>query len=93
MNLTDLIEMIKDYNLKKKPIIPINVESMKRAREEEMKNSDKMARNLYHEYEKYQKRFEKVSDPMYANDLRRKVSDLDSIIKTVTKEQRTLQIN
>jgi hypothetical protein len=50
--LTQLIELIKDYNLKKKPVVEQNVEGKLRTRDEELKNSDKMTKNLYFEYEK-----------------------------------------
>ena len=39
-------------DLKKKPVKETNVEVSMRAREEELKNSDKQTKNLFFEYEK-----------------------------------------
>ena len=52
-----------------------------------------MTKNLYFEYERLQKRMEKVSDPLYANELKRKSIELESRIKTLTKEQKNLKID
>ena len=58
-----------------------------------MKNSDKMTKNLFHEYEVLQKRLEKMSDPLYANELRRKSSELDSRIRVLQRDQKNLSIH
>jgi hypothetical protein len=34
-----------------------------------------------------------MSDPLYPNELKRKVMEIDSRIKTLQKEQKTLQID
>ena len=47
---------------------------------------------MYQEYERLQKKLEKVNDPQYAGELRRKQIDLDTRIKTLTKEFKLLQI-
>jgi hypothetical protein len=57
-----------------------------RARDEELKNSDKMTKNLFYEYERLQKRLEKISDHVYPSELKRKTVELDSLIKTLTRE-------
>ena len=102
LNLTDLIELIKDYSkysfllgidLKKKPMKELNMDMIKRSRQEELKNSDKMTHNLYHEYEQYQRRFETMSNPNYPSELRRKANELDTIIKTITKERKNLEVS
>ena len=50
MCLTELIEQIKDFNLKKKPQVrEINVEALARMREEELRNNDKHSKNLFTE--------------------------------------------
>ena len=71
----------------------LNVEVSMRARDEELKNSDKMARNLFFEYEKLQKRLEKLSNPLYSNELKRKNIDLDTRIRALTREQKALTID
>ena len=58
-----------------------------------MKNSDKMTKNLFHEYEVLQKRLEKMSDPLYANELRRKSSELESRIRVLQRDQKNLSIH
>ncbi len=96
--------MIKDYSnppnfsiikifldLKKKPAVKeLNQETIFRARDEELKNQDKMTKNLYIEYEKLQKRMEQVGDPLYVQELRRKNDELDNRIKVLTREQKAL---
>ena len=57
-----------------------------RTRDEELKNHDKMTKNLFFEYEKLQKRLEKVSDPSYQSNLRRRSNELDQRIKTLNKD-------
>lgn len=49
-----------------------------------------MTRNLFSEYEFLQKRIDKISDPMYLMELRRKNAELENRIKTVNKEQKNL---
>lgn len=57
-----------------------------RTRDEELKNHDKMTKNLYNEYELLQKRIEKVGDPFYLSELKRKNVELESRLKTLNKE-------
>ena len=52
-----------------------------------------MTKNLFFEYERLQKRLEKMADPLYPNELKRKVLELDQRVKTLQKEQKTLQID
>lgn len=52
-----------------------------------------MTKNLFHEYEVLQKRYERMSDPMYINELRRKVSEMNNRIKVLEKDQKNLSIN
>ena len=52
-----------------------------------------MTKNLFYEYERLQKRMDKISDPMYASELKRKSVELESRIKTLTREQKALQID
>jgi hypothetical protein len=49
-----------------------------------------MTKNLFAEYEFLQKRVDKISDPMYLVELRRKNMDLESRIKTLSREQKAL---
>ena len=97
--LTNLIDKIKDYSnfniltlsdLRKKPVKEQNIEFTMKTRDEELRNHDKMTRNFYFEYEQMQKRVDKVNDPLYLTELRRKKADLDSRIKTLNKEQKNL---
>ena len=48
-----------------------------KTRDEEIKNQDKMTKNLFFEYERLQKRLEKMADPLYPNELKRKVLELE----------------
>ncbi len=61
--LTELIELIKDFSKhspinfldikKKQPIVKeINPETMNRMKEEELKNHEKLHKNLYNEHDK-----------------------------------------
>ena len=45
-----------------------------------------MTKNLYNDYELLQKRLEKVGDPMYLGELKRKNAELESRLKTLNKE-------
>lgn len=77
-------------DLRKKPVKEQNIEFTMKTRDEELRNHDKMTRNFYFEYEQMQKRVDKVNDPLYLTELRRKKADLDSRIKTLNKEQKNL---
>ncbi len=52
-----------------------------------------MTKNFFNEYESLQKRLDKISDPMYLSELRRKNADLENRLKTLNKEQKSLQID
>ena len=83
--------------MKKKPL-PVHhneakVESMMQVREKELINSDKMTKNLFYEYEVLQKRYERMSDPLYINELRRKSVELDSRIRALNRDQKNLSIH
>jgi hypothetical protein len=67
------------------------VEAVVRQKEEEAKNQDKLTKVLSQEQERLQKRLEKLSDPKYPAELKRKQAELDSRLKTLTKEQRQCQ--
>jgi hypothetical protein len=45
-----------------------------------------MTRNLFSEYEFLQRRIDKISDPMYLMELRRKNLELENRLKTLSKE-------
>lgn len=92
-NLTELIEQIKDYNIKKKPVKEINIEQHMKAQSEELNNFDKWTKNLYYEYEHLQKRLDMISDPLYPNELKRKVNDIDNRIKFLMKEHKVLVLD
>lgn len=64
-----------------------------RAREEELKNQDKMTKNLFFEYERLQKRLELVSDAQYGQELKRKNQELENRLKTLSREQKALKID
>lgn len=64
-----------------------------KTREEELKNQDKMTKNLFFEYERLQKRMERLSDPIYPAELKRKNAELENRLKTLGKEQKNLQID
>lgn len=49
-----------------------SIDATLKTRDEELKNHDKLTKNLYHDYESLQKRLDKVSDPLYVSELRRK---------------------
>ena len=57
-------------------------------REEELKNHEKIHKNLYIEQERLQKRLDVISDPKYPAELRRKQQELEARAKTLAKEQR-----
>lgn len=63
-----------------------------RTRDEELKNHDKITRNLYAEYEQLQKRVEKGSDPLYLSELKRRNHELESRLKLLEREQKLLEI-
>lgn len=55
-------------DLKYKPVSEqkdSDVSNILKARDEEIKNSEKTAKNLFFEYEKLQKRLEKMNDTLY----------------------------
>lgn len=58
--------------MKKKPIREADPEQAMRSRDEQLKNNDKMTKNLFYEFERLQKRYERISDPIYPGELRRK---------------------
>ena len=72
--------------MKKKPQKEQSIDTAIRTRDEELKNHDKMTKNLYNEYEILQKRLDKVGDPMYLGELKRKNAELESRLKTLNKE-------
>jgi hypothetical protein len=61
-----------------------------RARDEELRNHDKMTKNYYSEYQNLQKRIEKIGDPLYISELKRKSIDLENRLRTLEKESKTL---
>ena len=66
----------------------VNPEALSRMREEELKNHEKIHKNLYSEQERLQKRLDVISDPKYPAELRRKQQELEARAKTLAKEQR-----
>ena len=61
-------------------------------KQEELRNGDKMTKNLYFEYERLQKRLEVVSQPDYLPQLIRKQAELDKRITILAKDKKTLEI-
>lgn len=59
-------------------------------KEEELKNHDKIHKNLYQEQDKLQRRLDLISDPKYPAELKRRNQDLDSRLKALSKEQKLL---
>lgn len=59
-------------------------------KEEELKNHEKIHKNLYQEQEKLQRRLDMISDPKYPAELKRRHQDLDSQLKALSKEQKLL---
>jgi hypothetical protein len=64
------------------------VESLLKQRDEETKNHDKLTKVLSVEQDKLQKRLDKLSDPKYPAELKRKQAELDQRLKTLAREQR-----
>lgn len=91
-NLNKLIDYIKDLHLKKKDEKPRPVSGLLRARNEEVKNSDKQMQNLMTEHQRLQKRFEEVSNPNYVMDLRNGIKDAETKIKELKKEKKQLEV-
>ena len=79
-------------DLRRKPLKEQSAEASMKARNEELKNQDKMTRNFYAEFELLQRRLDKVSDPSHYTELRRKNAELENRLKTLTREQKVLQI-
>lgn len=63
-----------------------SIEITMKARDEELRNHDKMTKNFYFEYEQLQRRVDKVSDPLYLSELRRKNAELENRLKTLNRE-------
>ena len=72
--------------MKKKPLKEQSHDVSTRTRDEELKNQDKLTKNLYFEYERLMKRLDKISDPSYPIKLRRRNQEIEAMIKTLTKE-------
>lgn len=64
-----------------------------KVRDEELKNQDKMTKNLFFEYERLQRRLEQLSDPLYPSELKRKTVELDARIRALIREQKALTID
>lgn len=77
--------------MKKKPVKEQSIDLTMKARDEEIKNHEKMTKNLFYEYEKLQYRLEQVSDPLFLSELKRKNVELDGRLKTLGREQKNLQ--
>jgi len=59
--------------LKKKPVTNLpSTEAQTRMKEEELKNHEKLHKNLYAEHDKLQRRLELISDPKYPAELKRR---------------------
>ena len=94
-NLNKLIDYIKDLHLKSKPKAEDQkpVELILRARNEEVKNSDKQLMNLMNEHQRLQKRLDQVSDPTYMINLRKEIQDAEHKINvTLKKEKKQLEV-
>jgi hypothetical protein len=50
----------------------INTEALTRMKEEELKNHEKLHKNLYVEHDKLQRRLDMISDPKYPAELKRR---------------------
>ena len=79
--LSQLIELMRDLKLKKKERREVPVEDRKKAREEELKNSEKISKNLLFEHNKLSQRIEQIENPMYANELRQQIRDTEEEIR------------
>lgn len=69
---------LNTLDLKKKPLVrEVNPDAVYRMKEEELKNHEKLHKNLYSEQDKLQRRLEIVSDPKYPAELKRRHQELD----------------
>ena len=67
-----LIKIFIDIK-KKQPIVKeIKPEALTRVKEEELKNHEKIHKNLYIEHDKLQRRLDMISDPKYPAELKRR---------------------
>jgi hypothetical protein len=72
---------------KKQPVVKeVNPEALTRMKEEELKNHEKLHKNLYVEHDKLQRRLDIISDPKYPAELKRRHQELDARLKTLNKE-------
>ncbi len=77
--------------MKKKPTArEVNPDAVFRMKEEELKNHEKLHKNLYSEQDKLQRRLDIISDPKYPAELKRRHQELDQRLKTLNKEQKLL---
>ena len=93
-HLTRLLEYVRDQNLvkgKKKEERPTS--QRMRARDEEIKNSDKQIKNLVYEHQKLTKRIEQVSNPRYEMDLKTQISEAGREIARLRKEQKLQEVD
>ena len=82
---------LNTLDLKKKPLVrEVNPDAVFRMKEEELKNHEKIHKNLYSEQDKLQRRLDIVSDPKYPAELKRRHQELEQRLKTLNKEQKTL---
>ena len=64
----------------------VNPDAIYRMKEEELKNHEKLHKNLYSEQDKLSRRLDIVSDPKYPAELKRRHQELDQRLKTLNKE-------
>ena len=91
-NLNNLLDYIKDLNLKKKKKQDKPIDQVLRTRNEEIKNSDKQMMNLMNEHQRLQKRLEEVSNPNYMIDLRNSIKEAEDKIKELKKDKKALEV-
>jgi len=57
-------------------------------KEEELKNHEKLHKNLYAEHDKLQRRLELISDPKYPGELKRRHQELDGRLRTLNRDMK-----
>lgn len=86
------LDYIKDLHLKKKDEKTRPISHLLKARNEEVKNSDKQMMNLMTEHQRLQKRLEEIANPSYMIDLRTNIKDAESQIKKLKREKKDLEV-
>ena len=86
------MRIIKLRQKSKKNIDPGEAEEHKRIlKQKEIENYDKMTRNLVKEYNKLSKRLDLVSNPQYIFDLREKVEEMKTYVKSLKNDKKQME--